>query len=891
MRWLRRFSYWVRFGANERELRDEMSLHRDLLARDLERRGLTSSEADDQVARRMGNETYLREEARAVWLPPRLEVLAQDARYAWRGLRRSPVFTTVAVVSLALGIGANTAIFGLLHGLLFAKVAVPLPDQLVQPMRDVGAQGPDERLSHAEFDALAAGPVPLAMQASTFATLEVNGLGFTGNVEAESAQYFDVVRIHAQRGRVFSASESASRAPVVVVTDNFWHGRLNGDSAVVGRMVKVNGHPLTIIGVVPPGFEGLHFPSNVDLMMPYETATSLGIITERSPQQPMLTVFGRAAGSEPVARARTELGAIWARCCASGALVSAPPGWTVAPSTLAVRDISHGIPLPKLDVRGLYTRILIALMAGVGVLLLAACANVANLLLARSSTRLGELAVRRAMGASLGRLVAQLMVESLQLALLGAVVGTALAAWATRALARTSLGPLSAVIKPTLAPQVLLFTIVVSVISGLAFGLVPAVRVLRSDLVTPLKQSGRRAVRGRGVMDRGLVAVQVALALLLVTGAAMLAQTLRNLRDAALGFDPSQRFALMVETRHTAYERTGMTAQMTSELLRGALAIPGVRSAALAAQVPIYGGRNAADNVTVRGTALFAGGDAETIFVGVTPGYFATLGIPLLSGHDVGPPVATTGSAREVVINDLFASKFFPGRNPIGQVFEDGDQGSSAVTANRVVGVVGSAKFRNARQAALPMYFVPIADGDWPYLVLIVHSNVAATIEPALARVITSVAPGITQGNGVPLSASIDDALARERVAAALASVFGAIALGLVAVGLYGVMLYQVAERTMEIGIRVALGASRPSVVALMMRQSLAVLAIGLLGGVPLAIAASRAIASQLYGIAPYNVSGLMVATASLVFVVVLATLVPIRRALSINPLDALRAE
>jgi len=897
MRWIRRFAYWLRFRSRQHDLREELALHHELLAEEFGRQGLTRDAARDAARRAMGNETYMREEARGVWLSPRLDALLRDWRYAWRGLRRAPAFTLIAIGSLALGIGANTAIFGLIHALLLARLPVPHAAQLVETRRDFGAKGIDERFSRSEFDALTSAPIPLTMLASSGGSIEVDGVAMNASLDAVDGGYFDLLGIRAERGRLISRNDDADAVPIAVVTDRFWRGRMNADPAAIGRIIRVNGQPFTVVGITPAGFAGLRFPAITDVMVPYRAATTLHIMRASDARTPSVTIVGRRPSAQPIESARLGVAQIWNRCCAAGELVTLPKAQTGSRSQLVLVDISRGIPQVKLNLRGQYSRILLALMAGVGILLLAACANVANLLLARSSARSGELAVRLALGASRARLVLLLVIESIQLSLLGALFGVLLARWGTTVLMRAKIGDLSGLLgaAPVLGPEVLAFTIIVSVVSGLIFGVVPALRVMRSDLITPLKQGGRRSTSGRrALLDRGLVALQMALALLLVSGAMLLVQTLRNLQQADLGFDPAQRLAVSVETRRTSYERQGMTVQMADEMLRRVRAIPGVRSAAFGSSLPIYGGRYVSDNVTVRGGQPLADGDAETWFAAVTPGYFESLGIPPIAGRDIDRSTALAApiSSRDVVVNDLFAKKFFPGRNAIGQVFDDRDNGDTVGTENRVIGVVGSAKFSGLRAPPTPMYFVPLTDHDWPFLVLVVRPQRGALgIEPVIARAITSVAPGIAHGDPSLISAAIDDALARERISAALASLFGAIALSLVAVGLYGVMLYQVAERTSEIGIRMALGAGAGSVVALVLRQSLAIVAIGLVAGFPLAMLAGRAVTSQLYGVAPYSVWALTIAGGSLVAVAVVASLVPVRRAISVDPLTALRAE
>jgi len=893
MRSLRRLAYWLRFGARQNDLREELALHRELAAAELERRGLSPDAARDAARRAMGNETFMREESRGVWLAPRVDALVQDWRYAWRGLVRSPAFTIVAVTSLALGIGANATIFGLIHGLLLARLPVPAARQLIHPRRELGAKGVDDRFSRAEFEALAAGPIPLAMFATTAASAELDGVAATISIDAVDARYFGVLQLQPQRGRLISPADDAGAAPVVVLTDRFWRGRMNADPTIVGRTIKIDGQTFSVIGIAPPGFEGLRFPAMANVFIPYRAATTFSVLSGANDRRQFLTAFGRLGATQQLETAQQELAALWDRCCASGALAAVPKGQTVDAARLTLDDVSRGIPFVKMNLRGMFTRILMALMGGVGILLLVACANVANLLLARSSARVGELAMRLALGASRSRLVSQLVVESLQISMLGALLGLLLARWGAALLTPERLGDLSMAVHSDLGPSVLVFTTIVSVASGIVFGVVPAARVMRTDLVTPLSQAGRRtATRPRGLFDRGLVAFQVALALLLVSGAAMLVQTLRNLQNTELGFDPAHRVVMTVETRRTAYERQGMTSELASEMLRRVRAIPGVRTAAFASYAPIYGGRTVFDNVTVPGGAPPADGDRSTLFVGVTPDYFTALGIPLRAGRDVGPPVAVSpsGVPRDVVVNDLFAKKFFDGRNPIGQEFRDADQGDTTFTLDRIAGVVAATKFADARSPARPMYFVPVADGDWPFLVMVMRvSGDVAPIRESVSRAIAAVAPGIGRGDVTLLSASIDESLARERMAAMLAAIFGVIALSLVAVGLYGVMLYQVTARTTEIGIRVALGARPGAVVGLVLRQSLTIVGTGLVVGVPLAMLAGRAVASQLYGVDPFGLSALAVATIGLVAVALVACLVPVRRAVGVDPLTALR--
>ncbi|HTJ21146.1 MAG TPA: ADOP family duplicated permease, partial [Gemmatimonadaceae bacterium] len=892
MRWVRRLVYWIRFGRRDAELREEMAFHRDQLAESLHERGLPATQAQHAARRAMGNETYMREEARSVWFAPRLEAALQDARHAWRGLARSPAFTAIAAGSLALGIGANAAIFSILHALLLARLPVPTAAELIQLQRDVGRHGTDETFSAAEFHALAGAHLPLTMFSSTFTMVELEGVAANASLDAVDGSYFGLLELGVARGRGLTPIDDDAAAPVAVVTDRFWRTRMNGDSAVLGRTFTVDGHPFTVVGVTPRGFAGLRFPPMADLMIPYRTSVALGIVRGATPSAPTVEIVGRR-GASSVDRARRALAPVWAACCASGALFTARRGETVAPSQLAVMDVSRGITLRKLDLRGQYSRILIVLMAAVALLLLAACGNVASLLLARSTARAGELSVRAALGASRWRIVSSVVAEALELALIGGVLGVAVAKLGLVALTRTQLGDLSGVVSPNLSASVLAFTAIVSALSGLVFGLVPALRVMRSELALALNAGARRGTRRRaGVVDRGLVAIQIALALLLVTGAMLLVETFRNLEHIDLGFTPAGPQVTSVETRHTAYQRTGMTVAIADEILRRVRALPGVQSAAFGSWMPIFGGRSSFDNVNVPGAPPLSSN--QTDFAGVTPGYFASLGIALREGRDVPPPVHASGTqaVRDVVVNETFARTFFPGRDALGRIFTDADEDDTTATTDRIVGVVADARFLDVRAPPRPMYFVPVADGNWPYLMLVVRpERTGASLGRAIARIIADVAPGIGQGSLQSISTAVDDALVRERIAAGMATLFGVVALGLVAVGLYGVMLYQVTARTKEIGIRMALGASGRLVFALVLRESLAIVGAGVVVGVPLAVLASRAVASQLYGISPYSLPALVLSGAALVLVAIAACIVPMRRAIGIDPLISLRAE
>lgn len=900
MRWIRRMKYWMHMRREQDALREELAHHRELLSADFTRSGLPHDDAERAARRKMGDETFMREESRNIWWSPRIDALAKDWRYAWRGLRRSPVFTLVAVLSLGIGIGANTAIFSVIHTLLLARLPISHASELVQIKRELGARGTDERFSRDEFEALSQTGLPLTHFATGDVTFEIGATSDNARFDAVDGNYFPLLNIQPARGRLISPADDATAAPVMVVTEEFWRTTLNADTAVVGRVLKLNGQPFSVIGVTKSGFAGLRFPSQTEIMVPVRSAAVLGLVREVSSRQLMFAVVGRFT-SEAKLRANEQITRLWRQCCAAGERVTNAGSMRTPPASgIVIADISRGIPQPKVDLRKHYTRIFIALMAGVGILLLAACMNVANLLMARSQARAGELAVRLALGASRTRLVMQLIIESLQLSLLGAVVGLFMASWGTSVLTHINVGDLNFLIEPRIAPAVFCFTLLVSLFSGIVFGVFPALRVLGADLITPLKQSGRRTTAGRrGLLDRGLVALQMALALLLVSGASLLVQTLQNLQTTSSGFDANHRYEITIETRHTTYEHDRMTNRLADEILRRVRVIPGVSAASFGSMVPIYGGRGVTASVNVHSSErsqseMLSGDEPEISFVAVTPDYFRSMGMKIRSGRDLGRTgtAVNSTSVNDVVVNEEFVAKYFSGRDPLGQLFESVTNGDSIRVSNHIVGVVAGAKYTSLRAPLEPMFYAPVKDGQWPYLVLTFHS---ASNESVVARrvmaAIDSIAPGIETGDPTSLSSSIASALVRERISAGLATTFGAIALCLVAVGLYGVMLYQVTERTAEIGIRVALGARPGSIASLVAGQSFKVVAVGLVVGTPLALAAGRAVASQLYGVPPISVQALFVGVVALTVVAMLATAIPVYRAIGLDPVRALRAD
>lgn len=878
-------------GADvDREHDDEVAFHLELDAMQQGRAGLPPDAARRAANLRFGNRSYMREERRRASVLALVDRIGQDVRYGWRALRHSPAFTIVAVLSLGVGIGANTAIFGLIHILLLAQLPVAHPEELVALQRELPTGGVNPQFSVAELAALRASPVTLTSFSGMMTTIHVGDAAENNPIEMVDGDFFSVIGLRAQRGRLFTPADDDASAGTIVVSDRFWRVRLNADPDAVGRAVTINDHRFTVVGVTPADYHGLRFPGTFDAAITFAGARGAGLIPATNPVGQFAFVVGRRPHALDVARAQAALVPVYDRCCAAGQLRLGKPGppGTAAPK-FQVTDISHGMTNAKLDLRGQYSRILLSLMGGVAVLLLVACANVGSLMLARATARERELAVRLSLGASRSRLVTQLLVESLELALLGAAAGVALSAWGTSLLIRalpSNLEWFAPYMHARPNPLILGFTLGVSVLCAFLFGVLPAFRATRVDLVTPLKEGGRRGRAGRGLLDRGVVAVQVALALLLVTSAALLVGTLRNLRETELGFDSSHLLLATAETRGTPYEKQLMTRTMANEMLQRIRALPGVRSAAMTSDAPISGGRVSANRLVAAGGAVLD--EREQVeLLAVTPGYFATTGITLRAGRDFTKQDAS--STNTVIVNQAFVKQYFSDRNPIGQTFSVGFRDVTVLT---IVGVVDDARYHDVRAPADPMYYLPVDNDDWPFLIAVVRATGdPASLASSVARAISDIAPGIVVRRPGTMEAALDEALARERLTAVLATLFGVVALGLAAIGVYGVMAYNVAGRTVEIGVRMALGANGGSVMWLVLRQSLFVVGIGAVAGLPLALLAGRSLASQLYGVSPYDVPVLAGAIVTLVLVGVAASLLPARRAVTVDPLVALRAD
>ena len=632
--------------AFDRGMDEEMKLHLELRADDLARRGVARDEAIRQARLEFGNVTATKELAREAWQWTWLEQLGQDVRYAARGLRRSPVFAGAAVLSLGLGIGTNTAVFGLLYSVLLATLPVPHARELVSPVR-VNENFSTSGFSYSEFLALRTAPglADASALAGTNSAIEIDGVHDDATVDLVDGAYFRVLGLRAARGRVISDAELLGATPVVVISYELWQTHFNGAADVLGRTLKIHGTPFTVIGVLPETYHGISVPGDRDLAIPLSTAPLIGLPDFAASRIPAIEIVGRLANVRAAALTTASIDAMYQRCCAAGQLL---PNGKGAPRTthIVLNDISHGLVSPKFDFRAMFGRVLVLLMGAVAVVLLIVCANVGSLLLGRATARRRELAVRLALGASRSRVARQLLVESVLLAVAGATLGLALAVVSMRALAHNLPGvfsSLSDLVAFHLDGTILGFTGATSLVAVLLFGTVPAWRATKTDLISPLKEGSRGSVRSPvGVLERAIVIVQVALTLVLVSASGLFVATLRNLKNVDAGFATKNLLSAWLDTRGTSLASGGV-APLQEELLARVRTIPGVRAVAMSESSPLFGGRRELKAVTVPGYIPAADEETSVETNVITPESFPPRGF---SSGRVAPSPRATAPAR-----------------------------------------------------------------------------------------------------------------------------------------------------------------------------------------------------------------------------------------------------
>jgi len=882
--WGRRLRWWWRRDEFERDLASEMDLHVELRAADKARDGLSVDRARTAARREFGNATRFREESRALWGWPILEALWKDLRYGARALLAAPTFSAAAVLSLTLGIGASTTIFSLTNAVLFRPLPVEEPDRLVQIQRDDGSQltNPIWEFVRDNQDVFA------DVAAYSRARFQLTGVAENRIADGlwVSGDFFGVLGVQAERGRLIAPDDDrrsdGTAGPVVVLSHQFAGSLFGGDTAVVGRVVHLNQVPFTVVGVTPEKFTGLPADQGFDVAVPIGTAplfpASAAVLDQRNYW--WLVLVGRLHPGVSVEQAAQPLESL-----SIEAFRQTVPGTYDAEGQ--ARYAEYRLQLGQLGTATgqQYRTALYVLMGLVGVVLVIACTNIANLLLSRASARRHELGLRAALGASRWRLLRQLMTESLLIACMGAVAGIALAQWGARVLLHLieTGRPLAVNLAPDV--RVLMFAGGVTLFTAILFGLAPAFKAT-AGLDVALKHDARGSVRGssRPRLGKLLILGQVALSLVLLVAAVLFVGTLRNLIGVDVGMR-TDNLLLASTDLDQARIAPEARAPLRARMLERLTAVPGVVAAAHTMRPPVsqYLWQARAEPDTER---AIPGVDLQVSLDVVSPNHFATVGTPLLRGRDFSPR-DEVDSLPVTVIDQSAADAWFGADDPIGRTIEVNG------APREVIGVVADATYTSVTETERHRVYFSALQVPPPFGMVVFElrsAGSANSLVPAARAALAEAAPELAF-EFESLEEHLDGTLVQPRLVALLASLFGALALLIAMVGLYGVTSYAVAERRGEIGVRMALGADRGSVAWLVLRDVIVLLGAGGIVGLAVALAAGRFIEALLYGVQPGNPGHLAVAVAILAGSATVAAWVPTRRAMLLDPVAALRKE
>ncbi|HYP29319.1 MAG TPA: ABC transporter permease [Blastocatellia bacterium] len=806
-----------------------------------------------------------------------METLMQDLRYGVRMLLQKPAFTVVVVLALAVGIGANSAIFSVVNAVLLRPLPYADPDRLVMIWMD------NSRINIAEdwhsfpnyTDYRDHNEVLESIAAFNNRSFNITGSGEPERVQGAwmTGSLLPLLGVSPALGRNFSPEEEQpGKDQVVILGHGLWQRRFGGDRNIVGQSIQLNGAPRTVIGVMPQGFA---FPAK-DSEMWVPIALTQQQMANRNAIS--YQVIGRVKPGVTFEQAKANLEMVnrW--------ILNQNPN-----------QEGYGInPVPYHDqVVGSVRPALLALLGAVAFVLLIACANVANLLLSRAAARAREIAIRTALGAGRIRIIRQLLTESLLLALLGGGVGLLIAFWGLDLLLAISPPDLPRLDQITIDRRVLGFTLGVSLLTGLIFGLVPALQASRLDLTESLKEGGRGSsggIQGKRIRS-GLVVFEVATALVLLICAGLMIKSFMNLQDVKLGFNPDRLLTVRLQLSGSKYQEDVTATNFYQQLLERIEAMPGVESASAISTLFLSKTPNST-NFTIEGRAPFAPNEQVEVPVDiVTPGFFKSMGIPLVGGREFTPQDAS-GAPDVVIINETMAKRYWQGEDPIGKRFMYGSPGNGDPQWMTIVGVVGDVRRTGFDAEVRPETFLPHGQAPARGMMLAVRSTSDPTsLTGAVREAVRSLDGDLPVFTVKPMDALLGDMMAQRRLNMLLFAILAGVALILASVGIYGVIAYSVTQRTHEIGIRMALGAQRMDIVKMIVGQGIALAAVGVGIGILASFLLTRLMTALLYGVSATDLVTFVAISALLTLVAVVASFIPARRATRVDPMIALRYE